>query len=109
VDALEDWEDFEALAHHAREHHGEEGLAHIHPFGGELLHFRDEAMPRLKARIPMYADFPSYINTVYQSLQMEHIPFPDGNQYERNVSHAGKIEYAFTWYSQKCELLKVKI
>ena len=109
VDALEDWEDFEALAHHAREHHGEEGLTYIHPFGEELLHFRDEAMPRLKTRIPMYADFPSYINTVYQSLQMEHIPFPGGSQYEQSVSHARKIEYAFAWYSQKCEVLKVKI
>ena len=114
VDALEDWEDFEALTHYAETQCGEEGLTRIHPFGEELLSFREKGMPGLKTSIGMYENFPAYINSVYQSLKMDHVPFPDGNQYVPLTSnsekgkHARKIEHAFSWYSRKCDALKVE-
>ncbi len=114
VDALEDWEDFEALTHYAETQYGEEGLTRIHPFGEELLSFREKGMPGLKTSIGMYENFPAYINSVYQSLKMDHVPFPDGNQYVPLTSnsekgkHARKIEHAFSWYSRKCDALKVE-
>ena len=71
-------------------------------------------MPGLKTSIGMYENFPAYINSVYQSLKMDHVPFPDGNQYVPLTSnsekgkHARKIEHAFSWYSRKCDALKVE-
>jgi hypothetical protein len=61
VDALEDWEDFEALTHCADQNYGPEGLTRIHPCGEDLLRFREAAMPELKKDIPMYVDFPAYV------------------------------------------------
>ena len=113
VDALEDWEDFESLTHYANLKHGEEGLAHIHPFGEELLRFREEQMPSLKTKIDMYNNFPAYINSFYQSLKMNRVPFPNGSRYvphktnhEKNGS-AQKTKHAFSWYSNKCNAVKL--
>ena len=114
VDALEDWEDFEALTHYANTKHGEKGLTHIHPFGEELLSFREEKMQTLKTKIGMYNDFPSYINSIYRSLKMHTVPFPNGNRYiphEANSEKNGyshKVKHAFSWYSKKCNAIKVK-
>ena len=108
VDALEDWEDFEALTHYAEIQYGEEGLTRIHPFGEELLSFREKAMPGLKASIGMYEDFPAYINSIYQSLKMEYMPFPDGNQYVPSAHNSEKGKHALSWYSKKCDALAVE-
>ena len=114
VDALEDWEDFEALTHYANVKLGEKGLASIHPFGEELLHFRNERMPVLKTKIAMYNNFPTYINSFYRSLKMNSVPFPNGKQYApNNTTHkkngpTEKTKHAFSWYSTKCSSAKVK-
>ncbi len=108
VDALEDWEDFESLTHYAAKLHGEEGLARIHPFGEELLHFKTVAMPKLISEIPMYRDFPGYINRIHRTLQMKYVPFDSaGNYISPNANHR-KVEIAYRWYSKKCEHLKVR-
>jgi len=108
VDALEDWEDFEALTHYAEAQFGDEGMARIHPFGEELIQFREEKMPDLKTHINMYKSFPTYINSAYQSLKMQYVPFPDKKQYMPKRQHVQKTEHAFFWYSKKCDSLKVK-
>ena len=113
VDALEDWEDFEALAHYANIKFGEDGLTHIHPFGEELLHFRKERMPALKTKIAMYNNFPTYINSLYKSLKMNNVPFPNGSRYVPHTTDgkkngcAQKTKHAFSWYSNKCNAIKV--
>ena len=114
VDALEDWEDFEALTNYSNLKLGEDGLAHIHPFGEELLHFRKERMPTLKTQIDMYNSFPTYINSFYQSLKMDRVPFPNGNQYipdkteRKQNGHAQKTQHAFSWYLKKCSSIKIE-
>ena len=114
VDALEDWEDFEALTHYANAQFGEDGLTHIHPFGDELLRFREGKMPTLKTHIGMYKNFQTYINSSYRSLKMKSVPFPNGNQYVppepncKNNRHTQKIEHAFFWYSKKCDAIRVE-
>ena len=65
VDALEDWEDFESLAYFASKQEEGMGLETIHPFGEELLKFREVAMPFLRKEIPMYQNFPAYLNKIY--------------------------------------------
>ena len=54
VDALEDWEDFESLTHFAD---NQGGLEKIHPFGKELMKFRETEMPGLKEEIPKAVSF----------------------------------------------------
>ena len=114
VDALEDWEDFEALTHYANVKLGEEGLAHIHPFGEELLHFRKERMPALKTKIDMYNNFPAYINSFYQSLKMNNVPFQNGSRYVphktsfKKNGYAQKTKHAFSWYSSKSSSIKIE-
>lgn len=108
VDALEDWEDFESLAQYAHETHGKEGLSHIYPYGDELLDFRDRVMPQLKSEIPMFRDFPDYLNRIYQTLQMGYAPFDSGGGYRIPGKNIPKVEHAYFWYSRKCEELKVK-
>mgnify|MGYP000020508498 CR=1 FL=1 len=106
VDALEDWEDFESLIHYAENAHGREGLKIIHPFGEALTRFREESMPELKKEIPMYQDFPSYINSIYETLKMSYIPFDRDGQYISPNAESKEVEFAYRWYKQKCELLK---
>ena len=106
IDALEDWEDFESLTCFAEKKHGSEGLAHIHPFGETLTRFREEGMPALKTEIPMYRDFPSYINSIYDSLAMSHVPFDGEGQYISPHAESKETEYAYRWYKQKCDSLK---
>lgn len=101
VDALEDWEDYESLTLYAELRHGAEGLARIHPFGKELLNFREQAMPRLKLEIPMYADFHSYLNDVYRQLEMGYTPFDKEGRYDTPNLHTPMVEEAFRWYSGK--------
>ena len=114
IDALEDWEDFETLTHFAEFQFGREGLAHIHPFGEELIQFREEKMPGLKSEITMYKNFPTYMNSIYQSLKMNHVPFPSGKEYIIAPNNPNKnqctqkTKHAFSWYSKKCNSLKVK-
>ncbi len=106
VDALEDWEDFESLTHHAETTHGREGLETIHPFGKSLTQFREEGMPQLKTEIPMYRDFPSYLNSIYETLEMGYVPFDRDNQYISPNANLKEVEIAYRWYKQKCALLK---
>ena len=114
IDALEDWEDFETLTQYANDQFGEDGLTRIHPFGDELLRFREEKMPVLKTHMNMYKNFQTYINSSYQSLKMKNIPFPNGDQYAlfepncKNNRRAQKTEHAFSWYSKKRNAIKVK-
>jgi hypothetical protein len=108
VDALEDWEDFESLTQYACQLHGEEGLAYIHPFGYELLRFKELAMPELKKELPIYRDFPAYMNRIHQTLKMDYVPFdPEGTYISPNANDP-KVAVAFGWYSRKCETLKVQ-
>jgi len=106
VDALEDWEDFEALTHFSQEKHGDEGLSRIHPFGNELINFREKAMPRLKTLIPLYADFPAYMNDLYKSLEMEGVPFDSHGKYIPTPEKLEQVEKAYDWYCEKSKKFK---
>jgi hypothetical protein len=106
VDALEDWEDFESLTHYAEKTHGPEGLETIHPFGKSLARFREEGMPELQTEIPMYRDFPSYLNSIYETLKMGYVPFDRDNQYISPNAESREVELAYHWYKQQCEQLK---
>ena len=108
VDALEDWEDFESLVQYSCLLHGEEGLSTIHPFGNELLRFKELAMPKLKNELPIYHDFPAYINRIHQTLQMKYIPFDSEGKYISPNANNPKVKVAYRWYSKKCETLKVQ-
>jgi len=108
VDALEDWEDFESLTHYACKQLGEDGLAGIHPFGEELLRFRELALPKLKYEIAMYRDFPAYINRIHRTLQMKYVPFDAEGNYISPKANDKKVENAFRWYNRKCEALKIQ-
>lgn len=101
VDALEDWEDYESLTHYAKQQHGEEGLSTIYPYAMELLRFKEKAMPELKKHIPMYADFPGYMNNLYRTLHMPCIPFDQKGNYIKSGEDGAKAENAFRWYSQR--------
>ena len=106
VDALEDWEDFESLTHYAEKNQGPEGLETIHPFGKSLARFREEGMPELQTEIPMYQDFPSYINSIYETQKMGYVPFDRDKQYISPNAELKEVELAYHWYQQKCDLLK---
>lgn len=103
VDALEDWEDFESLTHFAHKKQGEEGLSSIHPYGYELLRFKEHAMPRLRDTLPMYRDFPDYMNRIYRSLQMPVVPFDERGTYIHPSIHTPHVEKACDWYSKKSQ------
>lgn len=104
VDALEDWEDYESLVRFSEIKNGGEGLTRIHPFGAELLRFREKAMPRLKLQLPMYADFNGYINDIYRTQQMGYVPFDKEGRYETPNLHTPMIEEAYCWYSTRTAL-----
>jgi hypothetical protein len=108
VDALEDWEDFESLTQYADNLHGKDGLAHIHPFGGELLRFREQGMPKLKKELPMYHDFPAYINRIHQALQMKYMPFDSQGNYISPNANNSRTKIAYHWYKRNCEELKIQ-
>jgi hypothetical protein len=99
VDALEDWEDFESLTHFAD---NQGGLEKIHPFGKELMKFRETDMLGLKEEIPMYQNFPAYLNDIYKTLEMGYEPFdPNGNFVSPNAN-APEVAQAYHWYQKKC-------
>jgi len=107
VDALEDWEDFESLTHYAEKIHGPEGgLESIHPFGKSLARFREEGMPELQKEIYMYRDFPSYLNSIYETLKMGYVPFDTYNQYILPNAESKEVELVYHWYQQRCERLQ---
>jgi hypothetical protein len=102
VDALEDWEDFESMIHHATQQYGAEALTKLHPGGKDLLRFKEQSMEKLKSDIPMYENFPAYINEIYHSLKMPRTPFdPDGN-YQPTTLKIRQDELAVKWYQDKC-------
>jgi len=105
VDALEDWEDFESLTNFASNQGGEGGLQKIHPFGKELMKFREKDMPFLRKEIPMYHNFPSYLNHIYRSLEMDYEPFDSSGNYVSPNANLPEVEQAYRWYRQKCELI----
>ncbi len=106
VDALEDWEDFESLTHYAMEKYGEGALTSIHPFGSQLLEFREKAMPRLKNQLPLYADFPTYMNGLYRSLEMGYEPYDAQGAYTLLARKRGNAERSYNWYANKTEKVK---
>ena len=99
VDALEDWEDFESLTHFAV---NRGGLGGIHPFGKELMEFRETAMPSLKEEIPMYQSFPTYLNHIYKALEMDYEPFDSIGNYVSPNANAPEVAQAYRWYQKKC-------
>ena len=99
VDALEDWEDFESLTHFAGK---QGGLGNIHPFGKELMRFREMDMPSLKKEIPMYQDFPAYLNRIYQTLEMGYEPFDSNGNYVSPNANAPEVAQAYQWYQKNC-------
>ena len=105
IDALEDWEDFESLIHFANKQEGEGGLENIHPFGKELMNFREKDMPFLKQEIPMYQNFPGYINHVYQTLEMGYEPYDSDGNYISPNANSPEVEQAYRWYQKKCKLI----
>ncbi len=107
IDALEDWEDFESLTSYAEKVHGQEGLENIHPFGETLTRFRKEGMPKLAAEIPMYQDFPSYINSIYKTLNLGYEPFDGEGRYISPNADSKEVEITYHWYKQKCGSLKL--
>jgi hypothetical protein len=99
VDALEDWEDFESLTHFS-DNYG--GLEKIHPFGKELMKFHDKDMPYLKEKIPMYQNFPAYLNNIYKTMEMGYEPFDAKGNYVSPNANAPEVKEAFHWYQKKC-------
>ena len=99
MDALEDWEDFESLTQFA-DNHG--GLEKIHPFGDELMKFHDKDMPYLKEKIPMYQNFPAYLNSIYKTMEMGYEPFDSNGNYISPNANAPEVKEAFHWYQKKC-------
>ena len=109
IDALEDWEDFESLTNFANNQCGENGLENIHPFGKELIKFRDKDMPSLKQEIPIYQNFPSYMNHIYQTLEMGYEPFDSFGNYISPKANSPELKQAYRWYKQKCKLKNSKL
>jgi hypothetical protein len=105
VDALEDWEDFEALAHYARRADPERSLAAIHPMGRDLFRFREEGMPALKKELPLYRDFPAHLNAIFRSLEMDHVPFDADGRYTSPEADTPRLAHAYRWYEEKCRKL----
>ncbi len=105
VDALEDWEDYEALTDYATNQQGEDGLSVVHPYASDLLAFREKGMPLLKRQIPMYTNFCNYMNTLYKSLEMKHAPYDISGRYCSSYGQTRKIESAFNWYNEKTRQL----
>ncbi len=103
VDALEDWEDFESMIHHATQQHGPQALAKLHPCGEELLRFREQGMEKLKAKIPMYANFPAFTNDIYHSMKMGRTPFDANGNYQPTELRTRQDELAVKWYQEKCQ------
>jgi len=108
VDALEDWEDFEAMTHCITGSHGENGLQEIHPGGGDLLRFKEKAMPELKKILPIYADFPAYLNQIYKDMEMPHVPFDAKGNYVMPRARQKLAETACRWYQEKCKMLQTR-
>ena len=102
VDALEDWEDFESLTHFAG---NQGGLGNIHPFGKELMRFREMDMPSLKKEIPMYQDFPAYLNRIYQTLEMGYEPFDSNGNYVSPNANNPEVAQAYNWYKKNCAII----
>ncbi len=61
-------------------------------------------MPSLQKQIPMYADFPGYMNRLYRDLEMSYEPFDASGNY--CVPHAPTVLNAFHWYRQKTRRLQ---
>ena len=109
VDALEDWEDFESLVQHACRLHGEDGLTRVHPYGEQLLQFKEKAMPELKKQLPIYGNFPVYLNAVYRALEMKYEPFDSSGNYIKPGINPRRVENAYQWYSRKTPQILEKI
>jgi len=108
IDALEDWEYFESLIHFANNQDGEGGLENIHPFGKELLKFRENEMTSLKQKLPLYKNFSNYINHIYQALEMDYEPFDSNGNYISPKANSPEVERAYRWYQKKCKLKNYK-
>ena len=63
-------------------------------------------MPELQKKIPMYQDFPSYLNSIYETLEMGYVPFDKENLYISPNADLKKIKLSYHWYKKKCALLK---
>ena len=65
-------------------------------------------MPLLRKKIPMYKNFPSYLNHIYRTLEMDYEPFDSGGYYVSPNANLPEVEQAYHWYKQKCKLLNSK-
>ena len=59
-------------------------------------------MPSLKKEIPMYQDFPAYLNRIYQTLEMGYEPFDSSGNYVSPNANAPEVAKAYLWYQKKC-------
>jgi hypothetical protein len=76
--------------------------------GEDLLKFKEQAMPDLKNKVPMYKNFPAYINDLYRSLEMGYLPFGGEGDFASETLHSPRTEAACHWYKEKCETIKTQ-
>jgi hypothetical protein len=72
MDALEDWAYLNQII--------EEDRDSVYPYYSELKRFSDAVMPELRRQVPMYQNFPDYMNNLFQELDLP-LPFPDGKTF----------------------------
>ncbi len=63
-------------------------------------------MPELQTESHMYRDFSSYLNSIYETLQMDYVPFEKDNQYILPNAESKEVELVYHWYQQRCERLQ---
>ena len=69
------------------------------------MKFREKGMPFLRKKILMYRNFPSYLNHIYQTLEMDYEPFDSGGNYVSPNLNLPEVEQAYRLYKQKCKLM----
>ena len=58
--------------------------------------------------IPLYQNFSSYMNYIYQTLEMDYEPFDSHGNYISPNAKSPEVEQAYHWYQQKCKLRNSK-
>lgn len=78
VDSLEDWRFYEELFDYAEMK--KDGLSYIYPYADDIERFRKNYRKELKRSIPMYSDFPGFINERFETLEVgQQQPYHYGN------------------------------
>lgn len=68
IDSLEDWAYYEELFDYAINNKG--GLGYIYPYAADMERFQKEYEEELKQVIPMYKDFPGFINSRFNTFRL---------------------------------------